>query len=98
MSLNAAQIKFIKYLDIKTRLILSKGWDIISIQSELNKYIQVINSTIGSMGPEELLEYRSSYIGFDICIKILENSDSESYFKAQKLSDYGVDLSEEINL
>jgi hypothetical protein len=37
-------------------------------------------------------------LGFDICIKILENSDSESYFKAQKLSDYGVDLSEEINL
>jgi hypothetical protein len=87
MSLDAAQIRFIQYLDIKTRRLLSKGWDIISIQSELNKYIKVIYSTIGSMGPEELLEYRSSYIGFDICIKILEILDIESDFKSQKLND-----------
>jgi hypothetical protein len=87
MSVDAAQIKFIQYLDIKMRRLLSKGRDIASVQSEFNKYLQVIYSTIGSMSPEELLKYRSSYIGFDICIKILENLDIENYFKSQKLND-----------
>ena len=87
MSLDAAQIKFIQYLDIKMRCLLSEGRDITSVWSEFNEYVQVIYSTIGSMSPEELLKYRSSYIGFDICIKILENLEIESYFKSQKLND-----------
>jgi hypothetical protein len=37
MSVDAAQIKFIQYLDIKMRRLLSKGRDIASVQSEFNK-------------------------------------------------------------